>query len=246
MTPPAAITARGEFRRGLGLISPILPGTAAWGLVAGVAMVKTGLTIPQAVAMTLLMYAGSAQLACLPLMAAGAPLVVTMFTAGIINLRFVIYGFGLSPAFRRESPRWRLLLGYLNADPAYILFTPRFDEDPTRPHARALYLGSTVGNWTTWQVASLAGIALGARIPIEWGLELAGVLALVALVIPLITTVPTVAGCIAAVVVAMLGRDWPLRLGILGAVTAGVAMAMTAETLLARTGSIDASAQGRR
>ena len=49
------MTARDEFMRGVGLIAPILPGTGAWGLVAGIAMMKAGLTIPQAIAVTLLM-----------------------------------------------------------------------------------------------------------------------------------------------------------------------------------------------
>ena len=115
---PEAVTARGEFRRGVRLIMPVLPGTAAWGLVSGVAMLKTGLTSEQALAMTLLMYAGSAQLACLPLIAAGAPWLVTLSTAAIVNLRFIIYGLGLVPAFRNEAPPVRLLLGYLNADRA--------------------------------------------------------------------------------------------------------------------------------
>lgn len=49
-------------------------GIAAWGLVTGVAMVKSGMSVPVAVVMSLLVYAGSAQLAVIPLLAAGAPL----------------------------------------------------------------------------------------------------------------------------------------------------------------------------
>jgi predicted branched-subunit amino acid permease len=45
-------------------------GIAAWGLVTGVAMVKSGLSIPVAVLMSLLVFAGSAQLAVIPLLAA--------------------------------------------------------------------------------------------------------------------------------------------------------------------------------
>ncbi len=232
MTDAAPVTARGEFRRGLRLVMPILPGSAAWGLVSGVAMMKTGLTAPEAISMTLLMYAGSAQLACLPLMAAGAPVAILLLTAGVINLRFILYGLGLVPAFRHEPPTRRFVLGYFNADPCYILFTPRFFEDPTRPHPRSLYLGIALGNWTAWQVTSIAGIALGAGVPSEWGLELAGVLALLALAIPLIRTIPAVAGCLASVAVAMIGIDWPLRLGIIAAVVVGVATALAAETIV--------------
>src|SRR6185503_4232081 len=59
-----------EFRRGFNeTVAPSL-GIAAWGLVTGVAMVKSGLSLPVAVLMTMLVYAGSAQLAALPLIVA--------------------------------------------------------------------------------------------------------------------------------------------------------------------------------
>lgn len=61
------------FRLGARDMSAPTIGIGAWGLVTGVAMVKSGLTIPVALAMSLLMFAGSAQLAILPLLAAGAP-----------------------------------------------------------------------------------------------------------------------------------------------------------------------------
>ena len=97
------------------MVAPSL-GIAAWGLVTGVAMVKSGLSIPVAVAMTVLVYAGSAQLAALPLLVAGAPLWVILATAFCVNLRFVIY----SAHWRRyfgHLPRWRrLTLMYFAAD----------------------------------------------------------------------------------------------------------------------------------
>ena len=83
------------------MLAPSL-GIAAWGLVTGVAMVKSGLSLPVAVSMTVLVYAGSAQLAALPLIVAGAPLWVVFATAFCVNLRFVIY-----------SAHWRKYFGHL-------------------------------------------------------------------------------------------------------------------------------------
>jgi predicted branched-subunit amino acid permease len=54
------------------MIGPAL-GLAAWGLVTGVAMVHSGLSVPLSLLMSLVVYAGSSQLAALPLLAAGAP-----------------------------------------------------------------------------------------------------------------------------------------------------------------------------
>lgn len=64
---------RAEFSRGVREMLPASPGILAWGLVTGVAMVKSGLSVPLALLMSLVAYAGSAQLAALPLIAASAP-----------------------------------------------------------------------------------------------------------------------------------------------------------------------------
>ena len=56
-----------------GRLEPMAIGIAAWGLVAGVAMAKSGLGVPLAIFMSIIVYAGSAQIAALPLIAAGAP-----------------------------------------------------------------------------------------------------------------------------------------------------------------------------
>src|SRR5262249_18413400 len=71
---------RALFRAGQRRIFPILPGSAAWALISGVAMVKGGLPAGWAVAMTFLVYGASAQLAALPLIVAGAPLWVIIAT----------------------------------------------------------------------------------------------------------------------------------------------------------------------
>ena len=62
-------------------MASIIPGISAWGLVTGVAMVKSGMSVPLALFMTFTVFAGSAQLASLPLIAAGAPMWVIWATA---------------------------------------------------------------------------------------------------------------------------------------------------------------------
>ena len=61
---------REEFRRGVRDIVEPSFGISAWALVTGVAMIKSGLSVPLAVFMSVAVYAGSAQLAALPLIAA--------------------------------------------------------------------------------------------------------------------------------------------------------------------------------
>ena len=58
-------------------------GVAAWGLVTGVAMIKGGMSVGMALFMSLVVFAGSAQLAVMPLLAAGAPLARRCGSSGL-------------------------------------------------------------------------------------------------------------------------------------------------------------------
>src|SRR6476620_3879090 len=81
---------KAAFREAVRASAPAMPGIFAWGVVAGMAMMQSGLTLWQALGMTFIVFAGSAQLAALPLMAANAPAVLVFATALVVNLRFVI------------------------------------------------------------------------------------------------------------------------------------------------------------
>src|SRR5258708_8078220 len=87
------------FREGALASAALLVGIVPWGIVAGVAMVSAGLTKAQAVAMSVLVFAGTAQLAVLPLLIAKAPLWVMIAPALVVNLRYVIYTRALAPHF---------------------------------------------------------------------------------------------------------------------------------------------------
>jgi predicted branched-subunit amino acid permease len=78
-------------------MSGIAVGIAAWGLVTGMAMVQSGMGLPLAVLMSVFVFAGSAQLATMPLLAAGAPLWVIWTTAACVNLRFLIFSAAWRP-----------------------------------------------------------------------------------------------------------------------------------------------------
>jgi predicted branched-subunit amino acid permease len=74
-----------EFLIGAKDCIPMLPGMVAWGLTMGVSMVNTGMSITESVAMTLLVFAGSSQLAAIPLIAVGAPMWVILLTGLCVN-----------------------------------------------------------------------------------------------------------------------------------------------------------------
>jgi predicted branched-subunit amino acid permease len=232
---------RTAYVAGLRAAIPALIATGAWGLVTGVAMVKAGLTVAQSVGMSLLVYAGSAQLAALPLVAADAPIWVVLLTATVLNLRFVIFSAALYPHLRRLPLAKRLALGYITADFGFAVSMSRWAQSPPEERGSTGQLwflaGVTTSTWLVWQAASVAGIALGAQVPPAWGLDFLPIVALIALTVPMINSRPAAAGALTAGVVAVLAASLPLRLGLLAAVAVGIAAALAAEIALEKAGN---------
>jgi predicted branched-subunit amino acid permease len=234
---------RDGFARGVRAVAPIALATGAWGVVAGVAMVQVGLNTTQAIAMTLLVFSGTAQLASLPLIAGAAPLWVILLTATVVNLRFVIFSAGLRPFFRRLSLGRRLLLGYTIVDTSFAIFLSRFADAPDDERGTTeqiwFFLGMGAGQWIVWQSMSILGILLAAQVPADWGLEFAAIVALIALTLPMIVGRPALVGAVTAGIVAVAAAGAPLKLGLLFAVIAGIAAAMGAELILERSRQSD-------
>lgn len=216
---------REGFKTGL----PTLFGIAAWGLVVGIAMVKAGLTIPQALGMTLLVFAGSAQLASLPLIVAQAPVWVIFATAMVVNLRFVIFSVLLAPHFAHLPWRQRFALGYVSGDMTVALFLQRYPDERPAPGKLSYLKGLMYPNWVAWQVGSIAGIFLGSAVPPQWGLGFAGTLAIICITVPLIVNKAALCGVLVAGTVAVLAAGLPYKLGLLAAVVIGMLTAMVVE-----------------
>ena len=152
------IVAHPEFRAGAREISGVAPGLAAWGLMTGVAMVQSGMSTVEALAMTLLVFAGSSQLAAIPLIAASAPVWVILATSFCVNLRFVVFSAHLRSYVMHLPRPLRLLVGYVTADMTYVLFVRRYAHPPTTAAEREAQLAYLAGggglNWASWQAAS--------------------------------------------------------------------------------------------
>ena len=231
VTASGAVTAREGFLRGAHELLTATPGIFAWGLVTGVAMVKSGLGVFEATVLSLLAYAGSAQLAALPLMMSAAPLWLIFLTATIVNLRFVVYSTMMRPQFSKISARRKLWLGAFLADIMFVKFSTLLQRDPQYPQRVAYFFGGASANWVIWQISSIAGIVAATTIPTAWGLELAGTLTLIALLVPLCAQRPVLAGVLVAGAVSVLAHALPMRLGLLAGIAAGVSAAFLAERL---------------
>jgi predicted branched-subunit amino acid permease len=215
-----------EFRKGMRATAPVAPGLAAWGLMTGVAMVKSGMSVAEALAMGVFVYAGSSQLAALPLIVAAAPFWVIWATGFCVNLRFVVFSLHLRE-YLIHLPRWRRLVhGYLTTDLTYAMFAARYPQPAGAAAGQLAQEAYLAGNyfltWISWIAASVAGVLLGNVIPGAWGLGFAGVLCLVGVLCSLANTRLRVVAAAVAGAAAVAAYALPLKLNMVVAIVVAV------------------------
>ena len=122
MTPAQA------FSLGLRAVLPLLLGVAPFGVIYGVVALQSGISPLAAMAMSSIVFAGSAQFLLAQLVGAGAPLLLSAGAVGLVNLRHALYSASVAPMLARLPQRWKLLLAYLLTDEAYAAAIPHLLE----------------------------------------------------------------------------------------------------------------------
>jgi predicted branched-subunit amino acid permease len=220
---------RPMFRAGMRDCLPLAVGIAAWGMVAGVAMGKSGMGVPLAVLMSFLVSAGSSQIAALPLIAGDAPMWVVWATVACVNLRFLVFSYQYRPYFGHLPRRKRVILSYFMGDTLFAIFLRRFPQERRAPGQVDYFWGATLVNWGAWQVAVVTGIVAGHAIPAEWGIGFAGTMALLALACSQLRSPSTWIAALVAGSAAVAAYALPLRLNIVVAIAAAVAVGALAQ-----------------
>lgn len=219
---------REGFFAGVRAYTPALPPVFTWGVVTGVAMSKSVLTVPQAIGMSIFVYAGSSQLAVLPLLAAGLPIWTVLMTAFIVNVRFIIFSAGLAQHFGHVPFVRRVVLGVVNGDLPFVMFTQKYPSSAPEGGKEGYYWGMVLANFAVWQVSSILGIVAASLFPDAWGLALAGTLALIPVMVSTIRGRAALMAVAVAAVLALVAFKLPYRLSlviaVLGAMAAGLAM----------------------
>jgi predicted branched-subunit amino acid permease len=226
----AAVTARGAFLQGVRESVPLQLGLAPFGAVTGVAAVEAGLSPPGAVGMSVVVFAGAAQLAAVELLGETAPLAVVVGTAAIINARLIMYSASIAP-YLSEYRRWvRAAAAYFLVDQAYAMSIAEFTEGGRDRHRVRYYLGIGLTSWLVWVTATGVGAAAGASVPPELELSFAVPLVFLALLVPAVKDRPTVAAAVVggAVATAASGAPFNLELPIGAAVGIGAGLSVEA------------------
>ena len=204
-----------------------------FGMICGASAIAAGMTPWQALAMSCIIFAGSSQIVATQLFASGAPPLVVICTAAVVNLRFMMYSASIAPHLAPLSKRWQFLLSYLMTDQAYALSILRYMEQGERRYRHWFLFAISIATWVFWQIATLLGIFLGRLIPQNWSLDFIVPLTFIALVVPLLSNRAMLlagsAGGIASVLL-----ELPLKLNLIAAAAIGICAGLLAEKLARR------------
>ncbi|WP_323002127.1 AzlC family ABC transporter permease [Denitromonas sp.] len=203
---------------------PLMIGTLPFGVIYGTTAVAAGLSPLAALAMSVIVFAGSAQFIAVSLISGGAALPVIWLTTFVVNLRHALYSATVHPAAQGWGLRWRALVAFWLTDEVFAVIEKRLMErgnEALLPYA----LGAGGGfylNWLTW---TAAGAWLGQQFPdlAGWGLDFAMIATFAAMVAPQLRASTPVVVALAAGTTAWLARGLPFKLGLILAAFAGVA-----------------------
>ncbi len=232
---PKTASPAAAFVSGARAIAPVLLALVPFAMAFGASAMGGGLSTLEALAMSVFVFAGAAQLAAIPLISAGASVAVVVLTVLVINLRLTLYSASLAPHFRRLPLGWKGLLSYLLTDQAYAATITRFDDGETEgPDKRWYFLGVALAIWVTWQAATMLGVFLGAWASEGWSSDFVLPLTFIALAVPAIKDRATTAAALSAGGAAVLAATLPLNLGLITAASVGVLGGLFADSVVER------------
>lgn len=222
-------TTRLEFLHGIKDELPILVGVIPFGMIYGILALGAGLSRAEAQAMSVIVFAGSAQFMLVQLLGAGTPMLVMIVTGFVINLRHALYSASVAPHMRELTPAWKTILAYLLTDEAYAVTISRYYKKDASPNKHWYFLGAGLALWTSWQISTAVGVFLGAQIPSSWSLDFTLALTFIAIVVPALKDRPSILAAISAGVVAILTAGLPYKLNLIVAGVAGIIVGLWSE-----------------
>lgn len=160
----------------------------AFGFVYGLSAREAGFSPIEAIAMSTLVFAGAAQFAAVGYVIQGLAWPGVILLTFLLNARHVLYSAALAP-WLREVPRpRRAVMAHLLTDEAFALTIGHFGR-LKRTDEWGYWVAAIGSTWIPWNLATIAGVVLGAQIPdpARFGLDIVFPAAMAGLAVGLVT-----------------------------------------------------------
>ncbi|MGI3169224.1 AzlC family ABC transporter permease [Pseudooceanicola sp. C21-150M6] len=216
---------------------PFLLIVSPFSLLFGVMATESGLNVLEALSFSVVVIAGAAQFTALQLLQHDTPTIVVILSALAVNLRMAMYSASLTPHLG-AAPIWkRALAAYLTVDQSYALSITTFERNPEWDAGRKMsyFFGVVTPIVPAWYALTVVGALVGSSIPPEYALDFAMPITFIAMIAPMLRSVPHLVAAVVAVVSALALVWLPYNFGlIISAVLGMMAGAQTEKRLLPR------------
>lgn len=206
----------------------IWPFAAIFGAIA----TQAGLNVVEVMGFSILVIAGSAQLAALQLMTENAPTVIVITTALAVNLRMGMYSAAITPHLGKAPLLTRAFAAYMLYDQPYALASIKYEKEPDLSLSEKLgyFFGTAIPIGLAWYALTLAGALLGEKIPADIGMDFAVPITFLAVVAPMLKTLAHLASALTSVTLVLALSFMPYGTGLL--IAAAVALLVGAQVEL--------------
>ncbi len=222
---------KSEFWSGVKDTFPLVVGAIPFGIIFGALAVTSGFSPRGTMAMSLFVFAGSAQFIATGLMASGAGIGTIVLTTLIVNLRHVLYATTLAPHMKRLPHKWLLPLGFGLTDESFVVTARRYLNPDNSPNKHWFFFGSAAFMYSNWQLCTFIGLTAGQAIPDpgSWGLDYAMVVTFIGMLVPMIVNRPVLIAVLVAGITALLANSLPNQAGLFIAALSGISAGVIAE-----------------
>lgn len=227
-----------ELLAGMRNTTPLVIGAIPFGVIFGTLATVNGLSFQATIAMSVFVYAGSAQFIALGLLAGATAWPIIVATTFVVNLRHLLYAATLVPHVKNWSHLIRPPFAFWLTDETFAVVMNRWSEQK-KPITTWYYFGSAFTMYLNWQLCTFIGLTAGRSFPniAGWGLDFAMPVTFIGMLMPYLKSrvmwwVVLISGGVSVLAYAL-----PHKLGLMLAAACGIAVGVLFEILVTRKGT---------
>lgn len=203
-------------------IFPLCVAVIPWGILCGSLAIQVGLTPFQAQLMSLIVFAGAAQLAGISLIGAGSAYPPVLSSTFVISARHLLYSAVFQKYVKPLSLPKRLFFAFFLTDEMFALSNSHIEKNKSFNYLYAISTGIVF--YLMWNLSTLLGVLIGSHITSldQYGLEFAIAATFIALVIPSIKNRSTLISVITSGVIILILKSIDFKFSLIVATSTGM------------------------
>nr|WP_045960289.1 AzlC family ABC transporter permease [Xenorhabdus poinarii] len=182
---------------------PLCLSVIPWGILAGSMAIQSGLTVGQSIGMSVILFAGAAQLVTLGLLSSGASIISIIISIFFITSQHFLYGLTLREYVAKFKIHRRIPIGFLLTDELFALSCAK---NKKQPLTSSYLIGAGLCFYLCWNLFSLIGILMASKIPnlADYHLDFSIIATFITIIVPMIKKISVLCGVCFSLISSML------------------------------------------